>query len=317
MRAFVTGGAGFLGSTLVDRLLDDGHEVTAYDNLSTGHERFLEAARRSRRFRLVRGDVLDAPALQASLDGHDVVFHLAANADVRDGPSRPRRDFEQNTAGTLEVLEAMRRRGVTRIAFASTGSIYGEPGVYPTPETCPFPIQTSLYGASKLAGEGLVAAYCEAFGFQGYLFRLVSLLGERYTHGHVVDFCRKLRDDPCEIEVLGNGRQRKSYLYVRDGVDAMLTVMERAQSRVNVYNVGTDEQCTVDESLGWICAHLGLAPRRRYTGGERGWIGDSPFIFLDTARVRSLGWAPKVGIREGVLRTVEYLLASPWVLERG
>ena len=316
MRAFVTGGAGFVGSTLVDRLLEDGHEVTVYDNFSTGQERFLTGAREHDHFRLVRGDLLDLPAVGGVLDGHDVVFHLAANSDVRHGAEHPRRDFEQNSLATLNVLEAMRQCGVARIVFASTGSIYGEPTVFPTPETCPFPIQTSLYGASKLAGEGLVAAYCEAFGYQGYVFRLVSLLGERYTHGHVVDFYRKLREDPSEIEVLGNGRQRKSYLYVRDAIDAMLMVMEKATSRLNVYNIGTDEHCTVDDSLGWMCHHLGLAPRRRYTGGERGWIGDSPFIFLDTSKVRSLGWTPKLGMRDGVLRTVDYLRANPWALER-
>jgi UDP-glucose 4-epimerase len=175
-------------------------------------------------------------------------------------------------------------------------------------------VQTSLYGASKLAGEGLISAYCSGYAFQGYVFRFVSILGERYTHGHVVDFYAKLRADPKEIEVLGNGRQRKSYLYVHDCIDAMLAVVERAREPFSVYNLGTDEYCTVDESLGWICDHLGLDPRRRYTGGERGWIGDSPFIFLDTTKVRSLGWRPKLTIREGILRTLAYLQAEPWVL---
>jgi len=315
MRCFVTGGAGFVGSHLVDRLLADGHEVTVYDNLSTGREAFLARARAHGGFRFVHGDALDLPALTRSLAGHDIVFHLAANADLRFGTEHPRRDLEQNTVATFNVLEAMRATGGRRIAFASTGSIYGEPDVFPTPETCPFPVQTSLYGASKLAGEGLIAAYCAGFGFQGYVFRFVSILGERYSHGHVFDFYRKLRANPSEIEVLGDGRQRKSYLYVQDCLDAMLTVLREAREPFNVYNLGTDHYCTVDESLDWICAYLGVQPRRRYTGGERGWIGDSPFIFLDTSRVRALGWEPTLTIRQAVERTLEYLQSEAWLLE--
>jgi UDP-glucose 4-epimerase len=248
--------------------------------------------------------------------GADVVFHLAANADVRYGTEDPRRDLEQNTIATFNVLEAMRTNGVKRIAFSSTGSIYGEPEIFPTPETCPFPIQTSLYGAAKLAGEGLLQAYAAGFGFTVYIFRFVSILGERYTHGHVFDFYRKLLADPSRIEVLGNGKQRKSYLYVQDCLDAILLVMERVQEPVNIYNLGAEEYCSVDESLGWITGHLGLRPARLYTGGERGWIGDSPFILLDTAKLRALGWKPNLTIREGILRTLDYLRANPWVLER-
>jgi UDP-glucose 4-epimerase len=316
MRCFVTGGAGFVGSAFVDRLLADGHEVTAYDNLSTGQRPFLAEAAGKPGFRLVEADVLDAPRLQFAMAGHDLVFHLAANADVRFGLEHPRRDVEQNTLCTFNVLEAMRATGVRRIAFSSTGSVYGEPTVFPTPETCPFPVQTSLYGASKLAGEGLIAAYCAGYGFQGLVFRFVSILGERYTHGHVFDFYKKLLADPRQIEVLGDGRQRKSYLYVQDCVAAVLRALEQAKDGFDVFNLGVDHYCTVDESLGWICEHLGLSPERRYTGGARGWIGDSPFIFLDTAKVRALGWTPALGIRESVIRTLEYLQANRWVLER-
>ena len=316
MRCFVTGGAGFIGSALVDRLLADGREVTVYDNFSTGQRPFLADAARHPGFRLVEGDVLDAARLQSALPGHDLVLHLAANADVRFGLEAPRRDLEQNTVATFNVLEAMRAAGARRIAFASTGSVYGEPEVFPTPETCPFPTQTSLYGASKLAGEGLIAAYCSGFGFQGIVFRLVSVLGERYTHGHVFDFYKKLLADPRRIEVLGDGRQRKSYLYVQDCVEAALLAVAKAGEGFHVFNLGVQEYCTVDDSLGWICDHLGLSPERRYTGGIRGWVGDSPFILLDTAKVRGLGWTPRVGIREGVIRTLEYLRANPWVLGR-
>jgi UDP-glucose 4-epimerase len=316
MRCFVTGGAGFIASNLVDRLLAEGHAVTVYDNFSTGQEEFLVDAARHPSFRLVRGDLLDLPHLQEAVAGHDFVFHLAANADVRFGLQHPHRDLDQNTIATYHVLEAMRAGGVRRIAFSSTGSIYGEPSVFPTPESCPFPVQTSLYGASKLAGEGLIAAYCTGFGFQGYIFRFVSILGERYTHGHVFDFYEKLLANPHSIQVLGNGKQRKSYLYIQDCLDAILMVIEKATAPVNIYNLGTDEYCSVDDSLGWICEHLGLAPKRYYTGGERGWVGDNPFIFLDTLRIRSLGWKPRLTIREAVLRTLDYLRRNQWVLQR-
>lgn len=316
MRAFITGGAGFIGSNLADRLLADGHAVTVYDNLVTGQPRFLDAARQHAAFTFVEGDLLDTVRLTEAMAGSDFVFHFAANADVRFGTEHPRKDLEQNTIATFNVLEAMRANSVRRIGFSSTGSIYGEPEVFPTPETAPFPVQTSLYGASKLAGEGLIAAYCTGFGFQGYIFRFVSILGERYTHGHVFDFYRKLLADPTQIEVLGDGKQRKSYLYVQDCVDAILTVINRAQEPVNIYNLGTDEYCEISDSLGWICAHLGVETQRRYTGGARGWIGDSPFIFLDTTKVRALGWQPKLTIQEGVIKTLAYLQANQWVLEQ-
>lgn len=315
MKTFITGGAGFIGSNLADRLLSAGHSVTVFDNFSTGQRAFLAEAASSPRFTLIEGDLLALPDLKCAMAGHDFVFHLAANADVRFGTHHPSKDLEQNTLATFHVLEAMRANGVRRLAFSSTGSIYGEPQVFPTPEDAPFPIQTSLYGASKLAGEGLIAAYATGFGFQGYIFRFVSILGERYTHGHVVDFYRKLRDDPRQIEVLGNGQQRKSYLYVQDCIDAMLLAIERANDPVNIFNLGTDEYCKVDESLGWICSHLDVNPRRCYSGGERGWIGDSPFIFLDATKIRSLGWKPKLPIREAVLRTLQYLHDNRWVLE--
>lgn len=315
VKAFVTGAAGFIGSNVVDRLLADGHEVIGYDNLSTGQERFLEKAFVSPSFRFVRGDVLDSDLMTRSMGGADTVFHLAANADVRFGLDHPSRDLEQNTIATFRVLEAMRANGARRIAFSSTGSVYGEAEIIPTPESAPFPIQTSLYAASKLAGEALIEAYCEGYGFQGFIFRFVSILGERYSHGHVFDFYRSLRDDPSQLRVLGNGRQRKSYLYIHDCIDAILAAMANPKGKVHVYNLGTDEYCQVNDSIGWICENLGVTPERRYTGGDRGWVGDNPFIFLDCSAVRKLGWAPKLSIREGVVRTLEYLKANPWLLE--
>lgn len=316
MHFFVTGGAGFIGSHMVDRVLAEGHEVTAYDNLSTGRRTFLESADRSNRFRFVLGDTLDLDRLSRAVAGADVVVHLAANADVRFGTEHPKRDLEQNTIATFNVLEAMRANKVRRIAFASTGSIYGDSTVFPTPEAAPFPVQTSLYGASKLAGEGLIEAYCEGFGFQGYIFRFVSILGERYSHGHVFDFYKRLRANPGELQVLGDGHQRKSYLYVHDCIDAILTVLEKSTAdKVHIFNLGTPEYCQVNDSIRWITAHLGVNPALRYTGGDRGWIGDSPFIFLDTAKVSALGWRPRLTIREGIIRTLEYLKTNEWLLE--
>ena len=315
MKAFVSGGAGFIGSNLVDRLLDVGHEVTVYDNLSTGLLQFLGNARDFDRFRLVEGDLLDEGSLSEAIAGHEFVFHLAANADVRFGTEHPRRDLEQNTIVTNNVLEAMRKNGISKIAFASTGSVYGDATVIPTPENAPFPIQTSLYAASKMAGEGLIAAYCGGFGFQSWIFRFVSILGERYTHGHVFDFYRKLKQNPSRLEVLGNGKQRKSYLYIQDCIDAMLFALEKSNESVNVLNLGVDGYCEVNDSIGWICEELGVTPKLEYSGGDRGWIGDNPFIFLDTSKIRDLGWKPKLSIQDGVLKTIQYLKTNEWVFE--
>ena len=310
MRCFVTGGAGFIASNLVDRLLKDGHEVVIYDNFSTGFEQFVNPSAH-----VIRGDLLDTLALTSAMQGCGFVYHFAANADVRFGTEHPRKDLEQNTIATFNVLEAMRSNNIRRIAFSSTGSIYGESPVIPTPEHAPFPVQTSLYGASKLAGEGMIQAYCEGFGFQAYIFRFVSILGERYTHGHVFDFYRQLRAHPDYLDVLGDGTQTKSYLYVQDCIDAIFTAIDKAPDKVNIFNLGTDEYCQVKDSIRWISEALGLSPELRFTGGKRGWTGDNPFIFLDCAKIRALGWQPKLTIREGIIRTLHYLTENAWVLE--
>jgi UDP-glucose 4-epimerase len=316
LRAFVTGAAGFIGSNLADTLLRAGHAVVGFDNLSTGQMRFLQEAAESSCFRLERGDVLDLGQLTRAMADCEMVFHLAANADVRFGLNHPRKDLDQNIIATWNVLEAMRANGIRRIAFSSTGSVYGEPQVFPTPEDAPFPVQTSLYATSKVAAEGLISAYCEGFGMQGFIFRFVSILGERYTHGHVVDFYQQLTAHPEYLDVLGDGHQRKSYLYVKDCVAAILTAVKKADGKVNIFNLAQDGYCEVNDSIRWIVEHLGVKPEIRYGGGERGWIGDSPFIFLDCTRIRRLGWTPQVSIREGVVRTVEFLQKNGWMLER-
>jgi len=312
----VTGCAGFIGSTLVDRLLADGHQVTGIDNFSTGQRWFLDEALQQSNFRLVEIDLLDLDALRLVFADGEAVFHLSANADVRFGTEHPRKDLEQNTIATYNVLEAMRTNRIKKIAFSSSGSVYGESPVVPTPEDGPFPIQTSLYGASKAACEGLISAYCEGFGFQACIFRFVSILGERYTHGHIFDFYQKLKADPSRLPVLGNGRQRKSYLYVQDCIDAILLAMDKAGDKVNIFNLGVDDYVEVNDSIGWIGDELGVKPELVYSGGDRGWIGDNPFIFLDTKKIQALGWKPKLGIREGVIRTVEYLRDNEWVFEK-
>ncbi|HEY1783630.1 MAG TPA: NAD-dependent epimerase/dehydratase family protein [Roseiarcus sp.] len=311
----ITGCAGFIGSNLVDRLVGEGHFVIGVDNFSTGQRRFLESALGNSNFRLVEMDLLDLDALKEAFVGADEVYHLAANADVRFGTEHPRKDLEQNTIATYNVLEAMRANGIKKLAFSSTGSVYGEAKVLPTPEDAPFPVQTSLYGASKAAAEGLISAYCEGFGFEACTFRFVSILGERYTHGHVFDFYKQLRTDPKMLKVLGNGLQRKSYLYVQDCIDAILLAMARAPERLTICNLGVDAYCEVNDSIGWICEALGVSPSIDYSGGDRGWIGDNPFIFLDTTRIRDLGWSPKLTIKQGVIRTVEFLKANEWVYE--
>jgi UDP-glucose 4-epimerase len=314
-KIFITGCAGFIGSSLVDRLLQLGYRVVGYDNMSTGLRKFMVKAFSNSNFTFIEGDLLNDESLKNAMIGCNFVFHFAANADVRFGTEYPRKDLDQNTIATYNVLEAMKANGIEQIAFSSTGSVYGEATIIPTPEVAPFPVQTSLYGASKLACEGLIAAYCEGFGFQSWIFRFVSILGERYTHGHVFDFYKQLEADPTQLRVLGNGKQRKSYLYIQDCLDAIQLAVEKSTDKVNIFNLGVDGYCEVNDSIAWISQALGVTPRLEYTGGDRGWIGDNPFIYLDTKRIRSLGWEPKCSIPEGVVKTVEFLRTNEWVLE--
>lgn len=314
-RVCITGGAGFIGSTLADRLSADGAEVVVLDDFRTGRREFLDELLRRPGATLVEGDVLDRSALRTAVEGCDWVFHLQANADVRHGLEHPTLDLEQNTVATAGVLEAMRECGVHRIAFSSTGSVYGEPDVFPTPEDAPFPVQTSLYAASKLACEGMISAYAAGFDFTALIFRFVSLLGERYTHGHVFDFYRALRADPTELTVLGDGHQEKSYLYVDDCVSAMLTASAHHADEpgVSIYNLGTDETLVVDDSVAIIAGYMGIDPVVHHTGGRRGWVGDSPLIRLDTSRIRALGWSPQISIAEAVRRTLAWFDENDFV----
>jgi UDP-glucose 4-epimerase len=312
----VTGAAGFIGSHLVDRLLRDGEVVVGYDNLSTGMPEFIVSASGHRSFTFVQGDLLDTRSLAEAMRGANRVVHLAANADVRFGLAHPRKDLEQNTIATFNVLEAMRANGVREIAFSSTGSIYGEAAVVPTPEDAPFPVQTSLYGASKLACEGMIAAYAEGYRIKARIFRFVSILGQRYSHGHVFDFMVQLAKNQNRLHILGDGEQCKSYLHVDDCIEAMLLALHTGDEQIAIFNLGTVEVCRVLDSVDWIIGRLKLSPQLSFSGGRQGWIGDNPLIHLDTSRIRGLGWRPKSSIREAVEHTVDWLDANRWLFAK-
>ncbi len=315
-KVVVTGAAGFIGSNLVDSLLNQGIEVLGIDNFSTGRIEFLREALNHPNFKLLKEDLYFGEDLSKVFVGMDAVFHLAANADVRFGPDHPARDLEQNTIATHRVLEAVRKAGVKKFIFSSTGSVYGEAEVVPTPEDAPFPIQTSLYGASKLACEGLIAAYAESFGMQAWIFRFVSILGPRYTHGHVYDFYEQLMKNPSTLTVLGNGHQAKSYLHVLDCVDAIHLSLRKFTNSVNVVNLGIDGYCEVRDSVGWITNELGFDPEVNYGQESKGWIGDNPLIHLCTRKIESMGWKPKFTIEEGVRDTVRFLSSNPHLFNK-
>ncbi|MCX6929284.1 MAG: NAD-dependent epimerase/dehydratase family protein, partial [Verrucomicrobia bacterium] len=288
-------------------------EVVVYDNLTTGHLESLQAHRANPGFRFVQGDVLDQRSLAQAMVGVDTVFHFQANADVRGGVKRTRLDLEQNTIATWNVLDAMQHAGARCIVFASSATVYGEPGVFPTTESYAS-LQTSLYGASKYACEAMIQAYSEYFGIRSLAFRFVSWTGERYTHGVVYDFLRKICDNPSELEILGDGRQRKSYLDVSDGVRGIFLALDRADGLKNVFNLGHDDFLTVVEVADLVCAEAGSKVPYRFTGGVRGWLGDSPLVHLDTTRMKSLGWSPQVSIQASIRRTARYLLDNPHML---
>ncbi|MGE5180407.1 MAG: NAD-dependent epimerase/dehydratase family protein [Acidobacteriota bacterium] len=307
----VTGGAGFIGSHVADALLAGGARVTVIDNFSTG---FRELVPKS--VRLVEGDLLLRGALEDAMRGVDFVFHLAANADIKDNLREPRKCIDQNVVATQNVLEAMRAEGVRDIAFSSTGSVYGDATIVPTPEDAPFPVQTSIYATSKVAAEGLCTSYALGFDFRCWIFRFVSLLGPRYSHGHVIDFWHRLKQDPTRLAVLGNGKQKKSYLHVADCVAAMFAAVDKARQSINIFNLGHTEWLEVDESIAIITRTMGVTPRLDYAGGERGWVGDSPRILLDTHKIRALGWAPTRTIEDSVVDTLRFLDANPFVARR-
>ncbi len=307
MNCLVTGCAGFIGSNLVDFLLEKNHNVFGVDNLSTGKKLFLQNAFKYKNFNFLEIDLKNPKSLSNKLKNIDIVFHLSANADVRNGLKNPDKDLNENTIVTFNILNAMKDQNVNKIVFSSTGSIYGDTDIIPTPENSPFPIQTSLYGASKLACEGLISAFSHGYNFQSWIFRFVGILGERYTHGHIFDFYKKLLLDPRNIHILGDGNQKKSYLNINDCLDAIYLAINNANKNINIFNLGLEDYCTVNDSLKWISNNLNLKPIVTYEGGKRGWIGDNPHIELDISRIKKLGWKPKKNIKESVIDTLNYL----------
>lgn len=307
MRAFITGGAGFIGSNLADRLLNAGHEVIVYDNFSAGQYEFVEHNVKNKNYTLIEGDVEDRPLLAKSIQDCDMIFHFQANADVRGGMENTAIDLEQNIICTHNVLEAMKIYDIKKIAFASSATVYGEPETIPTPEDIA-PVQTSLYGASKYSAEAMIQAYCEYFDMQSWIFRFVSFMGPRYTHGVIFDFLKKLKNNPSELHILGDGSQRKSYLHVHDGIEAILTAIEKSTDKCNIFNLGNREWINVTDLADLVCQTLGLKNvSYKYAGGIRGWKGDTPFVHLDIKKIESLGWQPGYSVKETIIETVKYL----------
>lgn len=307
---FITGGSGFIGSHIVDELIKLGNEVTVYDNFSTGQKLFTSHHLKNPKFKLVEGDVLDTYTLERSMAGHDFVFHMSAHADVRSGFEDHFIDHEQNLEATQNVLEAMVKNNVKRIAFASTSSVYGDAKVHPTPEEEPF-LPTSLYGATKAACETYIASYASYYDWNAYIFRFVSWTGERYTHGIVADLIKKLAKNSKEVELLSDGTPKKSSLYVKDGVSAIFTILDKAKEKVNIFNIGHEEVLTIDQIVDIIFDELAVRPKKKYLGGKRGWKGDNNFVLLSAEKLKNLKWAPRFSIEEGIRRTVRYLVANP------
>ncbi len=307
-RALVTGGLGFIGSHLVDRLLEDDWKVTVLDNLLTGSRSNLAHQKVSPFLKVVKGDIRDLETVKTCSRECDAVFHLAAHALMRVSLSDHRADLEHNIVGTLNVLDSMVANNVPDFVFASTSALYGEAEVTPTPETYSG-IQTSLYGAAKLAGEGYASAFAEFSPIKVWAFRFGTVLGERCRRGAIWDFTHKLLESPSKLEILGNGKQSKDYLYVKDCVDGIMLGYEKSSSRVNIFNLGLQEQTTVDELADLVIKEMGLPKvKKTYTGGVRGWVGDNPVVYLSTKKIKALGWKPKTSPPDAIRLTARWTL---------
>jgi len=299
---------------MVDRLMAiKDAQVTVYDNMSMGEMKLIEHHMKDKRFKFIEEDLLDKKALEKAIKGHDFVHHIAANSDVRKGHGQPLLDLEQGPVATSNLLEAMRKNGIKKISFCSSSVVYGVPSVYPTPEEYGPTMPVSLYGAGKLGCEGLISAYTNTYGFQAWIFRFANIIGPRETHGILVDFINKLKKNPKRLEILGDGKQRKSYLTVEDCVDAMLHVIEHAKDPVNVYNLGSKDQIEVSRIAELLVRELGLKDVKfDYTGGEVGWIGDVKTMFLATEKLDKSGWRARMGSEEAVLYTIRALKKELW-----
>ncbi|MDI6708390.1 MAG: NAD-dependent epimerase/dehydratase family protein [Candidatus Thermoplasmatota archaeon] len=307
MKYIVTGGAGFIGSHIIDRLLKNNNEVICLDNLSTGKLENIKHNEGNKNFKFIVKDLLEFQGISEIFRGSDAIFHFAANADIRGGVAQPRKDLELNTIVTYNVLEGMRLANVKKIIFSSSSAVYGEPEIYPTCEDYPL-IPTSLYGASKIACEALISAYCASFNLQAWIFRLVGVIGARHSHGVIFDFVNKLKMNPKELEIIGNGEQVKSFLALEDCIDGIMFAYEKANKKINIYNLGTDEDIKIKKLADIVVEELNLKNvKYRFTGGIRGWVGDAPVVRLSIERIKKLGWEPRVGIEEAIRRTVTWL----------
>ncbi len=306
----VTGGAGFIGSHLVERLLLD-NEVTVLDNFSSGRIEFLEPYRDIPDFHLLTGDLMNPKILDNAVSGKDFIFHLAANPDVKLGSEDTHVHLEQNVLATYNLLEAMRKNDVRQMAFTSTSTVYGEAAQVPTPEDYGPLLPISLYGASKLSCEALISSYCHTFQMQSWIYRFANIVGERGTHGVLVDFIRKLRENPGKLEILGSGKQRKSYLEVKDCVRAMIHAVEHSTGEVNVFNIGSEDSVDVTEIADIVVGQMGLdGVEYNYTGGidGRGWRGDVKLMLLSIEKIKMLGWSPELGSARALEVAVRALL---------
>ncbi|MFH1840220.1 MAG: NAD-dependent epimerase/dehydratase family protein [Nanoarchaeota archaeon] len=320
-KAIITGGAGYIGSNLADFLLKQSWTVKVVDNFFSGKMNFIEHNLKNPNFSYEKVDLKDSENVEKSFSGnYDIVFHFAANADVKGGAEHPTLDLEEGCIPISNVLEAMRKNNIKKVVFSSTGSIYGEPKIFPTPENAPFPIQTSMYGAAKLYGEGLIQSYCESFGMQAWIYRFVSILGERYTHGVVFSFYKQLMDqkdkEQKELVFLSDGTPLKSYLYVGDCIKGIWHGLNNSNEKVNIFNLGTDEEMSVKKIADIVVERMNLNEKVNYKYGaqQRGWIGDSPHIRLDITKLRNLGWEPQLTIKEAILKTIGYLEENEWVI---
>ena len=314
-KALVTGCAGFIGSHMCDFLINNNYELIGIDNLSTGQKNFMSTLKNNSKFTFINEDLTNYHAIQSFFKDVSIVYHFSANADVRFGLDHPRKDIDQNIIVTSNILEAMKSNKVKKIIFSSTGSVYGDHTTIPTPENASFPIQTSLYATSKVACEGLISSYCEGYDMQSWIFRFVSIIGERYQHGHIYDFYQKLQQNPNELNILGDGHQKKSYLYIDDCILGIDKSINYFKDKCNIINLGYDGYCEVNDSVRWITQYLGLKPDLIYSGTKRGWVGDNPYIHLDTSKISDAGWSPKVDIEQGVIKTIEYLVNNRWLFK--
>jgi len=308
MKAFVTGGAGFIGSHLVDRLLKEGNEVTVFDNMSSGKKEFIEHNFEKEKFEFIEADLIDSTKVEDAIKGHDTIFHIAANPDVRKGAEAPE-IAKKDIIATYTLLDAMRKKDVNKIVFSSSSTIYGETPAKPLPENYGPLLPISVYGAAKLASEGIISSFCHTFDMQGWIFRFANVVGERGTHGVIVDFIKKLRKNPKELEILGDGKQRKPYLYVTECVEGMLFGFNNSKEQINIFNLGCKSATEVTRIGEMIVEEMELDNVSfKYTGGKRGWKGDIPHFQFDITKIEKLGWKPEYSSDDAIRKTIQVLL---------